>query len=129
MVQSIDKLFVLIALIYAIIGMLLGNVMGATMDHSQLPTHAHIMLVGWVSMALSGIIYRLWPQMKSGVLPLVNFGLHQIGSVVMSIALYMLYGGMVEEAAIGPVLGIAGILVMAALIVLTFIFLTKGKDA
>ena len=72
MTRNIDKYFVLIALVYAIAGMLLGNVMGGSGDHTQMPTHAHINLVGWVSMALFGVFYHIWPQMKTGILPLVQ---------------------------------------------------------
>lgn len=125
MVQKLDKLFVLIALGYAIIGMVLGNVMGATLDHSQMPTHAHIMLVGWVCMALFGLIYRAWPEMKTGVLPVIQFWMHQAGTLVMVIGLFLLYGMFAPEAALGPVLGISGIIVLAALALFAYIFATK----
>lgn len=127
MVQNMDKLFVLSGIFYAVAGMLLGNVMGATMDHSQMPTHAHIMLVGWGTMAIVGLIYRAWPGMKSGVMPLIHFGLHQVGALVMVIGLYLLYGQIVPEPSIGPILGISGIIVMIATALFAFIFLTKAK--
>ena len=43
------------AIIYAVLGMTLGLVMGMTQDHSQMPTHAHLMLLGWVSFAIFGV--------------------------------------------------------------------------
>ena len=39
------------AIVYAILGMILGLVMGITHDHTQMPTHAHILVVGWVAIA------------------------------------------------------------------------------
>ena len=41
-----DRKFVISALCYAMLGMLLGIYMAATQDHGQFVTHAHIMLVG-----------------------------------------------------------------------------------
>lgn len=34
------------AVVYAILGLILGNVMAASGDHSQMVTHAHMMLIG-----------------------------------------------------------------------------------
>ncbi|MAP94594.1 MAG: TonB-dependent receptor [Ponticaulis sp.] len=129
MVKSIDKYFVLIALVYAVVGMVLGNIMGATLDHSQMPTHAHIMLVGWASMGLSGLIYKSWPELKSGLLPVIHFWLLQVGCLIMCIGLYLMYGGIVPEPQMGPVLGISGIIVLGSLALFTFIFATKAKSS
>jgi hypothetical protein len=49
------------AVVYGILGMLLGNIMGVTQDHSQLVTHAHMLLIGWVSFAIFGFFYHLFP--------------------------------------------------------------------
>ena len=37
--------------------MLLGLDMAMRHDHGQLPTHAHIMVIGWVSFAIFGLFY------------------------------------------------------------------------
>ena len=37
------------SLIYGLAGLLLGLDMGIRHDHAELPTHAHIMVVGWVT--------------------------------------------------------------------------------
>ena len=43
-----DRKFVISALCYALLGMVLGIHMAASKDHGQFVTHAHIMLVGFV---------------------------------------------------------------------------------
>jgi peptidoglycan/LPS O-acetylase OafA/YrhL len=43
---------------FALIGMALGVFMGATHDFSLTPVHAHVNLVGWVSMFLAGLFYQ-----------------------------------------------------------------------
>lgn len=42
----------------ALIGMSLGFVMAASEDFTLAPTHAHLNLLGWVTMALYGLYHR-----------------------------------------------------------------------
>lgn len=42
-----DK-FIKSAVVYIILGMILGIYMAASQNHSQMPTHAHLNLIGWV---------------------------------------------------------------------------------
>jgi hypothetical protein len=42
----------------ALIGMGLGIAMGISQDFSLTPVHAHLNLLGWVSMLLYGLYYR-----------------------------------------------------------------------
>ena len=58
---------VLMAVIYALLGMVMGETMAASGDHSLMPVHAHINLLGWVSLALFGIVYKVW-NIKTGKL-------------------------------------------------------------
>ena len=44
--------FIKSSIIYIVLGMALGIYMAASQDHSQMPTHAHLNLLGWVTMAL-----------------------------------------------------------------------------
>ena len=49
------------AVLLVIAGMLWGIVMGISEDHSTMPAHAHLNLLGWVSLFLFGIYYHLHP--------------------------------------------------------------------
>ena len=46
----------------ALIGMSLGIAMGISQDFSLTPVHAHLNLLGWVSMLLYGLYYRTAPR-------------------------------------------------------------------
>lgn len=54
----ISALFMRFAAAFALIGMGLGIFMGTTHDFSLTPVHAHVNLVGWVSMFLAGLFYQ-----------------------------------------------------------------------
>ena len=45
-----------VAVAYFVCAVTLGIVMGASGDHTLMPVHAHLNLLGWVTMALFGLI-------------------------------------------------------------------------
>jgi hypothetical protein len=52
------------AVLFVVAGMIWGIVMAVTDDHSAFPAHAHLNLLGWVSLFLIGIYYRLKPSLE-----------------------------------------------------------------
>ncbi len=48
----------LLAGVTALAGMSLGIYMGLAHDHSLMPVHAHLNLLGWVTMFLMGLYYK-----------------------------------------------------------------------
>lgn len=80
------------AVIYALLGMALGLQMAASHDHSQMPTHAHLLLFGWVSMALYAAFYRLVPAAATR-LATVHAALAHIGLIGLTVGLYLVYAG------------------------------------
>ena len=51
--------FFALAPVYVLIGMGFGIFMGATNNFTLAPAHAHLNLIGWVTMALYGTFYAL----------------------------------------------------------------------
>jgi hypothetical protein len=49
------------AVLLVIAGMIWGILMGISQDRSTMPAHAHLNLLGWVSLFLFGIYYHLHP--------------------------------------------------------------------
>ncbi|MCM3729916.1 cytochrome-c oxidase [Neobacillus cucumis] len=83
------KTFIKIAAVYFSIGVLVGMSMGIAHDFRLTSTHAHINLLGWVSTALFGIIYSIYPFAASTKLAKIHFWLHNIGLPVMVIGLVL----------------------------------------
>ena len=81
------------AVVYGILGLLLGNIMGMTQDHSQLVTHAHMLLIGWVSFAIFGFFYHLFPGAAASRLAPVHFWLSQASFVTLIIGLFLIFSG------------------------------------
>lgn len=77
----------------AVIGVSLGVYMGIGRDHSLAPVHVHLNLIGWVSLFLFGLYYRLHEQARNTT-AMVQVGLTTVGyiSMMSGLAGYILTG-------------------------------------
>lgn len=105
--------FLKIAVVYLMLGTLLGLYMGGTEKFVLAPVHAHLLLLGWASLALAGIIYHLHPAAAATRLAHIHFWLHNIGLPVSMAALAMMLSG---AAAAAPVVGIGSTATFAGLV-------------
>ena len=124
-----DKKFVVSALGYAIVGLLLGIYMASSKNHLQLVTHAHIMLLGFVVSFIYGVCHKLWLPNVSRKLTNIQFYIHQIGTFVLLVCLFLLYAGWVPEPVLGPILGVASMLVLVGMILMKVMIIKSGKNA
>jgi hypothetical protein len=72
-VKNVDLKFLLLAALMLTMGVGLGIQMGIAHDFLLAPVHAHINLVGWASLALFGIVYRLYPEMAASRMAGLHF--------------------------------------------------------
>ena len=106
------RLWLLIAVTYLVVGATAGVIMGASMNFTYAPVHAHINLLGWASMALAGLIYDRYPQAGGSKLGVAHFWLHNTLLPVLMIVLFLFLGG---NQALGPVLGVVSVLMLLTL--------------
>ena len=111
-----------LAAVYFAIGVLLGVAMGASGDHSLFPVHAHINLLGWVSMMLFGLIGSVHPSIAEGRAAAVQFWMHNVGVPVMLVALTLRIKGFQSAE---PWVGVASIVVGCS--VLLFVWLVFAR--
>ena len=113
---KIDRAYIATALILLVLGMALGFCMGAAGDGTVRDTHVAILLPGFVTLAVYGVIYRLWPAMKESPLARVQFWSAAIGVALEIIGAYLFQAGMdTIVIAIGSVLTIFAAALMAIL--------------
>lgn len=123
-----DRKFIMTSLGYAIIGLALGIFMAASKDHGQLVTHAHIMLIGFVVSFIYGLCHKLWLNNTTSTLARAQFYIHQIGTLVILIGLFLYYGKFVSLETIDPVLAISSIAVLIGMILMKVLFIKSGKS-
>lgn len=95
--MNVSRNFLVIGSIYILIGMILGSYMGGSGDHSFAPLHAHINLLGFVLPAAFALLYRSYPAMAASGTANLHFWLHQIGTLMLVIFLFLLLGGSITE--------------------------------
>ena len=85
--------FLRTAVVYFVVAIALGVYMGATGDFAQRPVHAHLNLLGWVSMALFGLIYHAFPAAAATKLARWHFWIHQLALPPLMAAVAFFYAG------------------------------------
>ena len=76
------------AAIFGIIGTFIGSQMSGNMDYSLRPIHAHILLVGWLSVFAWGIFYKTY-TIKFKKLVAIHSILGMLGSVGLTFGMWM----------------------------------------
>lgn len=121
--MSFDRKYLVWALGYAAIGMCLGIFMAASHNHAQHVTHAHILLVGFVLSLGYGIIHKLWLGHTNPIIARIQFIVHQAAAVTMFTGLLLLYGNILPEPQLDPILGIASITVLVGALLMLYMVL------
>jgi len=103
-----------IAVTYWVIAVGWGIYMGATKDFAQVPVHAHLNLLGWVSLGLCGLIYAKAPHLAETKLAKVHFWLHNLGLPPLMIAVALIVNG--HDDIGGPLAGIFSVVVGLAVL-------------
>lgn len=122
--RDIAFVFFLAAVLCVTGGMFWGLQMGASGDHSMAGAHVHLNLVGWATMALFGVYYRLTPQAAQGWLPKVHAVLAIGGVAVMVSGLYIVFSGGAPGAAIA-----GGMMSFASMLIFLFTVVRHGFGA
>jgi len=101
------------AVIFLLIGLLLGMKMGMTEDFSLAPVHTHLNLAGGVLMFLAGLFYASRRDIPARLVTL-HYALHVAGAALLAIGIF---GAVTQAAWFGPVVGIGAVLVLLAMLV------------
>lgn len=100
------------AAVYAMIGVCWGLAMGMTENHATYSAHAHLNLLGWVSLAMMGTYYATLGQGVSNKVKAANFVVSNLGVLLMIPGLFMYLGQAGPPALFGPMIGVGSLLVM-----------------
>lgn len=98
---SLPYRFMLSAIFFVALGMVLGLYMGPSQDFRLQPVHAHLNLLGWATMMLAGLYYRgdaiatasrlghwhFWTALVGMVLFVIGLTALQLGNESLEIAL------------------------------------------
>lgn len=106
-----------LAVLFVIAGMSMGIGMAVTQDHSIMPAHAHLNLLGWVSLFLFGIYYERRPALDMSRLALIQTWAWSIGTIVLTIGVAGVHMGYTE---FDPIAGIGALIVLGAMLLFAY---------
>ena len=114
-----------LAVLFVIAGMAMGIGMAMTQNHALMPAHAHLNLLGWVSLFLFGIYYERRPALDTSRLAMIQVGLWSLGTVVLTVAVAAIHLG---YHAADPIAAIASLIVLAAMIQFAYFVFRPERD-
>jgi hypothetical protein len=107
------------AVVFVVAGMIWGIIMAITEDHAAMPAHAHLNLLGWVSLFLFGIYYRLHPSLEGAKSALMQIWMWIIGTIILTIGVGLVHTGHAigdPIAAVGSIIVLLGMLLFGWLV-------------
>lgn len=111
----VSAAFFVVGALFVLGGMLLGMYMGGSEDFRLVPVHAHLNLLGWVTMALYGTFYALTSKTMSARLAWTNFGLSLVSVLILlpTLAFFLLTRNtnLIPVMIAGELLSVAGLAV------------------
>jgi hypothetical protein len=110
------------AIVMVIAGMIWGIAMGITQDHSTLPAHAHLNLLGWVSLFLFGIYYHLHPAIDRSRLASLQVWVWVASTIILTIGVALVHSG----RAIGdPIAAVSSLLVLSDMLLFGWLVIRR----
>lgn len=124
--QGVARNFFILAIVYAICGMLLGLSMSISQDHTQMPVHAHALVAGFLMSSVFAFFYHLFPAARASRLASVHFWLTAVSGAGLIISLYFLLAG---NAGVEPITAVSSIGFFLAMLLFAWIAVPVVRSA
>ncbi|MBA2175112.1 hypothetical protein H0266_09425 [Halobacillus locisalis] len=123
------RFFVRVAAIYALIGAFMGSHMAGGGGLQLSAIHAHILVVGWLSLFAFGIYYRVFSIPKDSKLSIVHVWSSFIGVFGLTVGMWLYYTQPIEGMrAFNTVFFIVGgTVLLIAFVVFAIMVFVHGK--
>jgi hypothetical protein len=91
------------AVLFVIAGMTWGIIMAVSQDHSAMPAHAHLNLLGWVSLFLMGLFYHLHPEIDRSRAAIAQVWIWIAATAILATGVGLIHSGRSSGDAIAAV--------------------------
>lgn len=118
------QLYFKTAIIFLIIGLVIGLHMAISQDHAATPAHAHANLLGWVTMAIFGTYYALNPAKAERRLAMIQYYVYTAAVAVLVPSLYLMVTG---NPAIEPIVAAASIVAFLGVLLFAIVIFTGSE--
>ncbi len=121
-----SSLSFVMAVAVALVGMAWGLHMAISQDHSTLSAHAHLNLLGWVSLFLFGVFYRLHPALDGARIARLQVLIWLAGTAILTVGVAMIHSGRPSGE---PYAGVGSIMVFADMLLFGWLVLREVRAA
>ena len=120
--QRLDRNYILLGLVWVLVGMVFGVWLGASNHLNYANSHAHLNLLGFVTSVLFGLLHWAYPALAQSRLAIWQFAIYEIGVALLVIGKILVDGGkQTLFLEVGSLATIAGALLMLVM------FLRSGR--
>ena len=85
------KWLIRISAVYALIGAMIGSDLAGRKDYSMVPSHAHILVVGWLTLFAYGIFYCVFKEISMKKTAKLHAWTSLIGGGLMPLSMLLYY--------------------------------------
>jgi hypothetical protein len=122
--KDYSKWFMRISAIYALAGAMLGSDLAGREDYSLVAVHAHILVVGWLTLFVYGLFYYVVKDLSMKRTAKLHVWTGIIGGAAMPIGM-LLYRKLEGTATLLTFIGSASVLLVAMIAFLCIVFFDK----
>jgi len=115
-----------VAVLMVLAGMFWGLVMAISQDHSAMPAHAHLNLLGWVCLFLFGIFYHLHPAIDRSRIALVQVYIWIVATVITVIGVGLVHTGHPEG---DPIAAVGSLIITADMALFGWLVVRRERIA
>src|SRR3954452_10415151 len=101
------------AVLFGLLGMGMGIAMAIARDHATMPAHAHLNLLGWVSLFLFGLYYKLNPALDASRRAMAQVITWCVGTIVLTIGVA---GSNLGYEIADPIAGLGTLVIVAGMV-------------
>jgi peptidoglycan/LPS O-acetylase OafA/YrhL len=113
------------AVLMVVAGMIWGIIMAISEDHSAMPAHAHLNLLGWVSLFLFGLFYHLHPAIDRSRTAMIQVAIWIVGTIILTIGVGLVHTG---HQSGDPIAAIGSLIVLAGMLLFGWLVLRRGPS-
>ena len=121
--QKPDRSYIIVGLIWLLIGTVFGAWLGATQHMNFAESHAHLNLLGFVVSTLFGLIYWAYPKLANSKLALWQFITYEVGIVILLLGKVMVDA----DGTATPLLSIGSSVTIIGVALMLYLFAAKGR--
>lgn len=118
------KWLIRISAVYSLIGAMLGSDLAGRKDYSMVPSHAHILVVGWLTLFAYGIFYYVFKEISMKKTAKLHAWTALLGGGLMPLSMLIYYK---NETTFTTILFIstASILLLSIILFTVIVFFDK----